>query len=853
MTTLEIQNLDFDYILREPDTEVLIDRDQDVVVVAGDHPFKELAILYYGQADLLGVRTATDQVEFPDGFGLGKRVVVAGVEIGTVSYADEFGIAFEFNASATAAQVQTIIRSLTYKDTSQNTDFTASDDIYISLNDTAGQAALALVRIGDNVIGTAESDTFIATQELIGAGDRLQGGDGNDMLVLNGGGSFNLHLMAGLESIETIEGTSFNDFVTLTAEQLAGVALINGKGHSATVMDRLTVKGSNIDLTGKTITGFDIHLATNGAEITVDSVDKARLVHGYDTSNDKLVLTTGTLGEDERLALHRQGIDTVVARNANGDLVETTHTAPEITRFGEANVIAAIGTSTFLDAGRDSVLRVDSGLLHSLSLHVEQGSHGRDVIDVDQSGGVTLLGQDVYVGGTDPENKIGYFFALDSSSLSFTFNDRATTARVQQLIQALTYTASAGQDGQTRTITMYIRDVALRQTTAQVTVEFDADGSPDDPDDPNEAPTGLELLGTSIREGSATGIKVGDLSATDAPGTILTYTLLDNAGGRFAIGADGKSIVVANGTLLDHEQAQSHVIKVQVSDGDLTATKEFTIQVSDVNEDPVSLNLIGVSVREAIASGTKIGDLTAVDPEGHALTYALLDNAGGRFAIGADGKSIVVANGTLLDHEQAQSHVIKVQVSDGTLTSVKEFTIQVSDWTGETVTGTSSHDVVAGGSGNDAFAGGLGDDKLKGDAGNDTLKGDDGADMLSGGDGNDTLFGGAGNDIFVFDVKPHKKTNYDTVKDYNVKQDSIHLDHAAFTKLGTGSASLPKMLKAKHFKLSTQQQDKDDYIIYNKGTGVLYYDANGSAAGGRTEIAKFSNKPLLKASEFFVI
>jgi serralysin len=82
---------------------------------------------------------------------------------------------------------------------------------------------------------------------------------------------------------------------------------------------------------------------------------------------------------------------------------------------------------------------------------------------------------------------------------------------------------------------------------------------------------------------------------------------------------------------------------------------------------------------------------------------------------------------------------------------------------------------------------------------------------------------------------------------------AIHLDNAVFTKLGSGSADSPKALKSKYFKLSTQAQDKDDCVVYNKGTGVLYYDSNGASSGGRTEIAKFSNKPGLKASEFFVI
>ncbi|MBA1156205.1 hypothetical protein [Microvirga mediterraneensis] len=832
MPTPEIQNLD--YILREPNTEVLIDRDQNVIVVAGEHPFQYLDIIAWGPEALFGVRTGSGQVELPQGLGVGKPVVVAGTEIGTISYVNGAGIGFEFTGAATEALVRTLIQSLTYKDLSGYDGFTTSRGIDVYLTDAEGQLAVESVSIGDNVMGTdlddtltGGNDTFSANRDLIGAGDSLNGGGGNDELILTGGGFFDLYRMVGLEGVETIKGTADVDYVTIRADQLADVVAINGQGGD----DNLFIQGSAIDLTGKVISSFDIHLMTNGATITVGNLETARLVHGYDTSNDKLVIDTGMVSAADLLFLHRQGIDRIVAHDLNGQLVESVHNAPSLLRFGETAITAAVGATVFLDTGQDATLSVDSGLLKSLLIGADQSSDSA-AIGVDQSSDVTLSeegpGHAVFVSGV----KIGHVSGIGSHGASFTFNDQATTERVQSLIHALTFSSPSGGEAGTHIVRMSLRDVGNRELKTQLTVTLTPG---ENPDNPNEAPTGLTLTGASIREASATGMKVGDLSATDAAGTVLTYTLLDNAGGRFAIGADGKSIVVANGTLLDYEQAQSHVIKVQVSDGGLATTKEFTVQVSDVDEVPAHLSLTGASAREAAATGTKVGDLSAVDPEGKALVYTLLDDAGGRFAIGQDGKSIVVANGTLLDFEQTRSHVVKVQVSDGILKSVKEFTIQVNDWIGETVTGTPGHDILVGGSGNDVFVGGLGNDKLNGGA------------------GNDALYGGAGSDIFVFDVKPHKKANHDIVKDYNVKQDAIYLDNAVFTKLGLGSASLPKMLKAKHFKLSSQQQDKDDYIIYNKGTGVLYYDANGSVAGGRTEIAKFSNKPLLKVSEFFVI
>ena len=64
----------------------------------------------------------------------------------------------------------------------------------------------------------------------------------------------------------------------------------------------------------------------------------------------------------------------------------------------------------------------------------------------------------------------------------------------------------------------------------------------------------------------------------------------------------------------------------------------------------------------------------------------------------------------------------------------------------DSLTGSSSHDVIAGYNGNDTVSGAGGGDSLLGLDGADVLKGGNGADTLYGGNGNDRLNGGFGND-----------------------------------------------------------------------------------------------------------
>src|SRR6266436_3523466 len=73
--------------------------------------------------------------------------------------------------------------------------------------------------------------------------------------------------------------------------------------------------------------------------------------------------------------------------------------------------------------------------------------------------------------------------------------------------------------------------------------------------------------GGSISEGAATGDAVGITAAsTDIHGGTVTFTLSDNAGGRFAIDGSTGVVTVANASLLNYETATSHDITVKAAD-----------------------------------------------------------------------------------------------------------------------------------------------------------------------------------------------------------------------------------------------------------------------------------------------
>ena len=165
----------------------------------------------------------------------------------------------------------------------------------------------------------------------------------------------------------------------------------------------------------------------------------------------------------------------------------------------------------------------------------------------------------------------------------------------------------------------------------------------------------------------------------------------------------------------------------------------------------------------------------------------------------------------------------------------------------DTITGNVVANRLSGGNGNDTLDGREGDDSLFGAAGNDQIVGGVGNDLLAGGVGNDTLTGGVGLDKYLFDTGLNTSTNLDTIADMVPGGDLVVLDQTIFAKLKIG------VLKARFFTVGKHADDKNDYLIYNKKSGELFYDANGDHHGGRVEFAQLSAHLSLSNNDFLVV
>jgi Ca2+-binding RTX toxin-like protein len=139
-------------------------------------------------------------------------------------------------------------------------------------------------------------------------------------------------------------------------------------------------------------------------------------------------------------------------------------------------------------------------------------------------------------------------------------------------------------------------------------------------------------------------------------------------------------------------------------------------------------------------------------------------------------------------------------------------------------------------------------DGFYGMGGHDAIYGYGGGDVLAGAAGNDRLYGGTGADTFFFDTRLNAKTNVDRIMDFDPNEDMISLSRQTFSKLKAA-----RTLKADAFHAGKKAHDASDRIIYDKGTGSLYYDPDGTGAAAQIKFAVLTKQTLLTFKDLSVI
>ena len=269
--------------------------------------------------------------------------------------------------------------------------------------------------------------------------------------------------------------------------------------------------------------------------------------------------------------------------------------------------------------------------------------------------------------------------ASDGSSVSFSLKSQSVNGAIALSSSgALSVADSSIFDFElNREITAeYLAVSGLAKDSASITITIsDVDDNPE---------ISAQTFTATIDENPNNGQVLGVLEASISNGKDLTYSLTDNALGALALSIDidagTASLVVNDSAAFDFEVNPSITGVFQVTDGELTATADITININDLDDvASITANDFTATIDENPTNGDVIGTMDATHSEGSSLTYSLTDNASGAVAINGNSGELTVADASAFDYETNQSLTAVYEVTDGTITEMATITITIND------------------------------------------------------------------------------------------------------------------------------------------------------------------------------
>lgn len=237
------------------------------------------------------------------------------------------------------------------------------------------------------------------------------------------------------------------------------------------------------------------------------------------------------------------------------------------------------------------------------------------------------------------------FLLLGSGSELFSIH---LTSGVVALTTALDYEVTS-----LYTLTVRVSDSNGGIATTSLTVTVS---------DVNDSP---QFLGTpysaTISENLPSGSDVIKITAIDADGDSLTYSLSGTNSGHFQISSS--SGLIETTRELNYETLNFYSLTVSGSDGTLSITTSLTVTITNINDVPYVTNLpANVTVVENDVTATVI-DVNAADPDGNNITYTLSGTGSDDFLINSATGRITLS--APLNYELQAVYSLTVRVSDG--------------------------------------------------------------------------------------------------------------------------------------------------------------------------------------------
>ncbi|KAA1261810.1 putative Ig domain protein [Rubripirellula obstinata] len=221
------------------------------------------------------------------------------------------------------------------------------------------------------------------------------------------------------------------------------------------------------------------------------------------------------------------------------------------------------------------------------------------------------------------------------------------------------WTPSESQGPNTYSFDVVVSDSVLTDTqTIEVTVG-----------EVNLAPTLMSIADQTVDEGQTLTLSLVG-SDLDLPNNNLTFSLGDDAPAGASITPDGDF----SWTPTEAQGPDSFEITVQISDGTVTTSESFQVDVQDVPNAPVIQPIPNQQVDEGVELQLKI-DASDSDLPKQTLFFSLGDNAPSDLTLSSSG----MLQWTPTETDGGEKYTFDIVVSDGVLESTTPVVIEVNE------------------------------------------------------------------------------------------------------------------------------------------------------------------------------
>ncbi|WP_143854090.1 beta strand repeat-containing protein [Nostoc sp. 'Peltigera membranacea cyanobiont' 210A] len=694
----------------------------------------------------------------------------------TIAFTNQNGITDSYNSStgvltltgsATVANYQTALRSITYTNSSDNPTTTPRTISFLVNDGTANSTAVTrninITAVNDVAVATATNSALIYTENAITAidsGITLSDADSLNLV------SATVSITSGfLSSEDTIAFTNQNG--------------ITGSYNSSTGV--LTLTGS----------------------ATVANYQTALRSITYTNSSDNPTTTPRTISF---LVNDGTANSTAVTRNIN------------ITAVNDAPV--AIATNSALIYTENAITAIDSGITVS---DVDSANLVSATVSITSG---FVFGEDT-LAFTDQNGITGSY---NSSTGVLTLTGNSSVANYQNVLRSLTYTNSSDNPNTTpRTVSFVVSDGIANSTVVNrninITAVNDAPVAVNDSITTNKN-TPIVINATTLLSND-TDVDVIDVLSITSFTQTSQGTLVDNGNATYTYtpsqnysGSDSFTYTISDG----HGGTSTATVNLtinQITTNVINGTPNADNLTGTVNMDIIS----GLQGNDTLLG---LGDNDTLDgSDGNDL---LDGGTGDDSLIGGKGNDTYVVDSlgdTIVESANAGTDLVKSSVSWVLGNNLENLTLIGSGAINGT--GNSLNNILIGNTGANSLSGEAGNDNLFGDSGNDTLLGGAGNDTLDGGSGADSLIGGIGNDTYIVDnlndtITEGLNAGTDLVKSSVTWVLADNLENLTLTGSGaingTGN-SLKNILTGNTGANSLSGEDANDTLLGGAGNDTL--------------------------------